>query len=91
MATAIKYIRDAAINAWDWPDIDSAKYRYRDRRRLRMRSQILSPILGVVTATYSITSGYMLSATLVFSAIGVLAGHYLAGVITELERRSRLH
>ena len=91
MATAIESIKNAAINLWDWPDIEGAKYRARDKRRLKTRSQLLSPILGVLTATYSISSGHLVSATLGFSALGVIAGHYLAGAITELERRHRVH
>lgn len=89
MATAIRSIKDAAINAWDWPDIPRAKYRERDRRRLKSRSQLLSVIGGIVMATFSVSDGHLLPTTLGLSTIGILVGHYLAGVITELERRQR--
>lgn len=93
MATAtermLEPVLDVVLKVWDWPDITGSRFRSRDRKRLRTLSLYLTAIGGIVAAATSVSLEGTVAATIGFSAVGVIAGHYTAGVVTEVRRRSR--
>lgn len=93
MATATERMLEpvlvTVLKFWDWPNVPGSRFRSRDRRRLRTLSLYFTAIGGIAAAAASVSLDGTVAATIGFSAIGVIAGHYVAGVVIEVQRRSR--
>lgn len=90
MATAMhdftSAVRQKVISAWDWPAVPGAGYSDQARDRLKNLSQYFSTVAAVgvssVCAVYDSPAWVVITA----GATGVIAGHYLAGLVTKLQR-----
>lgn len=90
MATASReLIKRKVLWVWDWPIVPGSGYRAKDRERFDSLSGYLSSVGAIGSGTAAALTDASVWTTLCVSTLGLAAGHYLAGLITEMRRSRR--
>jgi hypothetical protein len=85
--SAARSIGSRIAFAWDWPTVPGNDFTSEERQRLRDLSLYFSTIAAIGAGGLATVKGAEPVNVVTLSAVSVLAGHYLACVVSNIQHR----